>query len=270
MANPNPSAISAAFPAPPPFYKSFTPRNLDRLHELLEASNPEDSDPQQSAGKPSQKETSISLSLPPELRCLIPPPPPPEGRYRSFGDVHDVSSSLLIRCSRKPLRSPKNLSSASTANKHTQQLNPAPPSSSTTTPAPSPPHLLHLTRCILLTFLSLVNRLATTPATYAPKWDELRALFEEAHAVINEYRPHQARETLILMMEEQIERCRSEGRAGREGAERVKKVLEEVGRVEGVGKELLRGEGGGRGESAGDGEGEKRLWEVINREVGRA
>ncbi len=76
------------------------------------------------------------------------------------------------------------------------------------------------------------------------------------------------------MMEEQIERCRSEGRAGREGAERVKKVLEEVGRVEGVGKELLRGEGGRRGERAGDGggegEGEKRLWEVINREVGRA
>ncbi len=134
MANPNPSAISAAFPAPPPFYKSFTPQNLDRLHELLEASNPEDSDPQQSAGKPSQKETSISLSLPPELRCLIPPPPPPEGRYRSFGDVHDVSSSLLIRCSRKPLRSPKNLSSASAANKT---------HNSSTPPPPPPPHPLH-------------------------------------------------------------------------------------------------------------------------------
>jgi mediator of RNA polymerase II transcription subunit 7 len=266
MANPNPSAISAAFPAPPPFYKSFTPQNLDRLHELLEASNPEDSDPPQSAGKSSQKETSNILSLPPELRCLIPPPPPPEGRYRSFGDVHDVSSCLLSAALEapsipKPSYQPPQLT-------NTQQLNPAPPS--TTTPTPSPPHLLHLTRCILLTFLSLVNRLATTPATYAPKWNELRALFEEAHAVINEYRPHQARETLILMMEEQIQRCRSEGRAGREGAERVKKVLEEVGRVEGVGKELLRGEGGGRGERAGDGEGEKRLWEVINREVGRA
>lgn len=71
------------------------------------------------------------------------------------------------------------------------------------------------------------------------------------------------------MMEEQIERCRSEGRAGREGAERVRKVLEEVGRVEGMGlgKELLGGVGGMVGDRKG--EGEKRLWEVINREVGR-
>lgn len=65
-----------------------------------------------------------------------------------------------------------------------------------------------------------------------------------------------------------MERCRSEGRAGREGAEEVKKVLEEVGRLEGVGKELLRGEGRRKRERGV--EGEKRLWEVINREVGRA
>lgn len=146
-----------------------------------------------------------------------------------------------------------------------QQINSTP---AVSTPTPSPPHLLHLTRQILLTFLSLVDRLATTPATYALKWDELRDLFVEEHAVINEYRPHQARETLILMMEEQVERCKSEGRAGKEGAEGVRKVLEEVGRLEGVGKELLRGEGGTRGE--GEVEGDKRLWEVINREVGRA
>lgn len=70
------------------------------------------------------------------------------------------------------------------------------------------------------------------------------------------------------MMEEQVERCRSEGRAGREGAEEVRKVLEEVGRLEGVGKELLRGEGRRKRERGV--EVQKRLWEVINKEVGRA
>ncbi len=264
MANPNPSAISAAFPAPPPFYKSFTPQNLDRLHELIELSNPEDSDPPQHDGGLSHKPAANLLSLPPELRCLIPPPPPPEGRYRSFGDIHDVSLPCPSFSSGLKPQHLKTSTSVFEPNR-LQQLNPNPPSGTT---SPSPARLLHLTRQILLTFLSLVNRLATIPATYAPKWDELRALFEEAHAVINEYRPHQARETLILMMEEQIERCRSEGSAGREGAERVRKVLEEMGRMDGVGKELLRGEGERKMERGVDGD--KRLWEVINREVGRA
>lgn len=70
------------------------------------------------------------------------------------------------------------------------------------------------------------------------------------------------------MMEEQIERCRSERSVGREGAERVRKVLEEVGRMDGAGKELLRGEGARKMERGVDGD--KRLWEVIDREVGRA
>lgn len=92
MADTNPSGISAAFPAPPPFYKAFTSQNLGRLHEFLEPSDPQDSDPQRSAGESSQKLAADLTSLPPELRYLIPPPPPPEGRYRSFGNLHDVRS----------------------------------------------------------------------------------------------------------------------------------------------------------------------------------
>lgn len=258
MANPNPTALTAAFPAPPPFYKSFTPQNLDRLHDL-EPSNPEDSNPQPPTKESSQKPALDLTSLPPELRCLIPPPPPPEGKYRSFGELHDVS--------------PSNPPSPH----HTVLLTPTPPLQlhpPTTTPAPtpSPTNLLNLTRRILLTFLALTDRLATTPAAWAPKWDELHALFLEAHGVINEYRPHQARETLILMMEEQVERCREEGRRGREGAENVRRVLGELGAVmdgkaEGGWKELLEEEGEER-ERKETGE-ERRVWEVVNREVGR-
>lgn len=104
--------------------------------------------------------------------------------------------------------------------------------------------------------------LAVDPAGYAFKWDELHLLFQEAHAVVNEYRPHQARETLIVMMEEQVKKATEEGRGAREMVERVKTVL----------RALARGDGDrdgdlGREEGKEEGE-ERRVWEVVGREVG--
>ena len=60
----------SAFPAPPPFYKHFTPDNLLRVKEL------------QDSGQ----------DIPPELRPLLPPAPPEEGTYHSFGDPYHVRS----------------------------------------------------------------------------------------------------------------------------------------------------------------------------------
>ncbi len=78
---------------------------------------------------------------------------------------------------------------------------------------------------------------------------------------MNDYRPHQARETLIAMMEEQVARAREEGRRARSMGEKVRGVLEELGRGAN-GNDLGR-------EEEGDGEGEeRRLWEVLDREVG--
>lgn len=104
--------------------------------------------------------------------------------------------------------------------------------------------------------------LAVDPAGYAYKWDELHELFQEAHAVVNEYRPHQARETLIVMMEEQVKRAREEGKGAREMVARVKTVLGELasGDVDGDG-EL------GYEEEKEEGE-ERRVWEVVGKEVG--
>ncbi len=104
--------------------------------------------------------------------------------------------------------------------------------------------------------------LAVDPAGYAFKWDELHVLFQEAHAVVNEYRPHQARETLIVMMEGQVKRAREEGRGAREMVERVKTVLRGLARGDGDGEGVL-----GREEGKEEGE-ERRVWEVVGREVG--
>lgn len=104
--------------------------------------------------------------------------------------------------------------------------------------------------------------LAVDPAGYAVKWDELHELFQNAHAVVNEYRPHQARETLIAMMEEQVKRAREEGRGAREMVERVKSVLGGLAGGDGGGDWDL-----GREEWNEEVE-ERRVWEVVGREVG--
>lgn len=48
------------------------------------------------------------------------------------------------------------------------------------------------------------------------------------HHLINEYRPHQARETLILNMEEQLERVRKEVDNSRKVREKAEELLKQV------------------------------------------
>jgi len=79
-------------------------------------------------------------------------------------------------------------------------------------------------RSILLNFLELVGILSQNPESFEDKIKDLEVLFLNAHALVNEYRPHQARETLILMMEEQVERKKAEI----EGVSRMKEKVENV------------------------------------------
>lgn len=92
--NPNPAVpamISAAFPAPPPFYTSFTPGNLALLaaHETSTAAGSSHNDAQAAAA---------TSDLPEEVRWrLIPPREPRDGKYRSFGAFHDVGFGSKTR-----------------------------------------------------------------------------------------------------------------------------------------------------------------------------
>jgi mediator of RNA polymerase II transcription subunit 7 len=73
---------TSIFPPPPPFYKHFTPANIERLKELKDANS----------AKQGIANGGLSfLDLPPELRYLVPPEPPEDGIYRSFGETVDVS-----------------------------------------------------------------------------------------------------------------------------------------------------------------------------------
>ncbi|KAI4238810.1 MAG: hypothetical protein L6R40_005665 [Gallowayella cf. fulva] len=228
MADPPPSsaAVSAAFPAPPPFYKSFTQSNLAQLSSLQE-SNP----------------SLTVLDLPPELRNLLPPPPPPSDQhYRTFGEFHE---NPALPCADTPPKEP-----------------------------PNPHRLLKTTRQLLLAFLDVTHSMAVEPDTWAPKWDAMRALDSEAHAIINEYRPHQARETLIHMMEEQVERCKAEAQGCKDVCERVRKVLDDVESQEASKGSKLQVDGlepqnTGKMNKAVELEtDEKLIWDIIEKEVG--
>lgn len=94
-------------------------------------------------------------------------------------------------------------------------------------------------------------------------------MFQDVHKVINGYRPHQARETLILMMGEQLETVRGETRSVRESVKRAR------GAMEGLGKQNQDEDRMADGKDAEDKRRKqteerktKRLWEVLEREVG--
>jgi len=100
---------------------------------------------------------------------------------------------------------------------------------------------------------------------YPAKWDQIRDVFLEAHKVINEYRPHQARETLIQMMEEQVRQGREEIRICRETEERVREALRNLGKDPEVAEVEGRRKRKREREKAWE---ERRVWEMLEREVG--
>lgn len=140
MAEQQPSgAVSAAFPAPPPFYKHFTEQNLAHLKELQNSppsSDPRTTDPSDDSNKAPSTDAHRLLDLPPELRYLIPPPPPPTGEYRSFGDHYNVPPLPPPRPPQTntppPSRSPPRSQPSSRRTSHNSTRPPRPPSTYST------------------------------------------------------------------------------------------------------------------------------------------
>ena len=194
-AEPQAGAISAAFPAPPPFYRSFTPENLASLQRFLDPSSQSSTDTLRSSGL-SILSIADTTSLPTELRHLIPPTTSDDGKYRSFGTLHDIDPVIY---------SP-------------QQI-------------PTRENLLNLTDRLMRLYHRYVQILATNPSgeLWVPQWEEIKRTFEDVHKVINEYRPHEARESLITRYENQIKQVTEETQRVRRSVERARKVVGELG-----------------------------------------
>lgn len=63
--------------------------------------------------------------------------------------------------------------------------------------------LKKLNHSLLVNFLDLIDLLINSPDSHrrAEKIDDLTLLFVHIHHLLNEFRPHQARETLRVMMD---------------------------------------------------------------------
>ncbi|KAI8621884.1 MED7 protein-domain-containing protein, partial [Chytriomyces sp. MP71] len=66
--------------------------------------------------------------------------------------------------------------------------------------------LKKLNHSLLLNFLELQHILVNRPQDFTTKIEHIRILFINMHYLLNGYRPHQARDTLKLLMELQIHR----------------------------------------------------------------
>lgn len=211
MADQQQSSVAAPFPAPPGFYKHFTQDNLAQLRKIRKE--------QANNGATTEAAPTNNLdilSLPPELRYLIPPPQPsPSSTYRTFASHINPTAP-----------------EASLADAGIEQLY-------TVTPSllENPqPQMLALARSLLTTFLGLIGTLAANPTLYEESVNDIQTIMFNLHDLVNRYRPHQARESLVLVMEERVERIRAEIGKVREGREKVKELVDGLGnggRVEG-------------------------------------
>lgn len=241
-AEPQPGTLSAAFPAPPPFYKSFTTENLEQFQQTLQKA---DSATQGIASPDSLDPGKLDLtSLSPELRHLVPPAPPPDGQFRSFGISYDIR----------------------------------PPSTSSQR-VPIRDALLSLNDRLLQLYLRYVQILGTNPSgrLWVPQWQEIRKTFEEMHTIINEYRPHQARETLILMMEDQIKQFQEETERLKASVAKAKQAMESLsnGTEDNVAKATINENHGTNGETQSTEQSSRKhptakhdMWQVIENAVG--
>ncbi|KAJ6177683.1 hypothetical protein N7519_008144 [Penicillium mononematosum] len=199
-------AVATAFAPPPPLWKHFTRENVDKLEEIkTEASKSEDG--RLHKNKQWSAAELRALELPSELRYLV-PPDIPKGPYSVFGELQTSKES----------------------NSSTQNP-PQPVPNRTHSPRPPLNHayyLLKISKSLLLNFLEFTGILSVSPEQFESKVEDLRNLFINAHHLLNLYRPHQARESLIMMMEEQLNHSREEMNQMDKVKAEVEAVLEQL------------------------------------------
>lgn len=122
-----------------------------------------------------------------------------------------------------------------------EQLYPEPATDAEQDSSEPSPHLNHayyllkISKSLLLNFLEFVGIMSVAPEQFESKIRDMHNLFINAHHLLNLYRPHQARESLILMMEEQLDRSKEEIKQ----MDKVKADIESVlGQLETEGKQI--------------------------------
>lgn len=182
MSTADTNEISALYPPPPPYIKFFTQENLDKLPEYIKNKKDAKSDAEEDEEKPQCP-----------LDFLIPPPLPKSSQYRAFGSVWQLKDQLPDLETMGLTQLYKKAGDADT-NDYQNKIK----------------ELHKLLKSLLLNYLELVGILSVDPTLYEQKVDHIRTILVNIHHLLNEYRPHQTRESLIMLLEEQLAYKRKE------------------------------------------------------------
>ncbi|KAH8882239.1 MED7-domain-containing protein [Thozetella sp. PMI_491] len=234
MADPQEQENKAAllFPNPPPFWQDFTPQNLDKYAALKQEfvkQHPEvvaeakraseiAGESQDGAAKnaPADDELAIRIpDVPPELVNLEPPAEPADGRWRLFGEqmtLHDELQSL--------------------EGAGIERLGPPSITNEDGKHADLALELKRLSKSLLLNFLEWMGTMSQDPQKGTEKIRDIKTLLLNFHHILNEYRPHQAREQLIALMQDQLDAKRKETQAIRSVVDKAKRMLEGLGSLD--------------------------------------
>lgn len=92
-------------------------------------------------------------------------------------------------------------------------------------------NLKRLAKSAMLNFLELVGVASINPEGITEKADDIETILINIHSGINEYRPHQARESLIQTMQDRLDQIRAETAAVNAVTDKAKRVLEGLGSI---------------------------------------
>lgn len=219
MADPpqhQPPNISSTYPNPPDFlWRDFTPDNISRYDELSKKWRQEHPD---AAGQA----TILIPDLPEDLRHLQPPPEPADGAWKLYGDRFTLKDELPTLEEMGVPRLVPSASQSTTANH----------SSSSDANRERALNLKRLAKSVLLNFLELIGAASINPEGILNKAADIQTILFNMHHGINEYRPHQARESLIQTMQTRLDQIRAETAAVNAVTDKAKRVLEGLGSIE--------------------------------------
>lgn len=125
-------------------------------------------------------------------------------------------------------------------------------------------NLKRLAKSVLLNFLELIGAASINPEGILDKAADIQTILFNMHHGINEYRPHQARESLIQTMQTRLDQIRAETAAVNAVTDKAKRVLEGLGSIEVPAPSkasLAEARSGGGGGEAGYEMEDEELWE---------
>ncbi|KAL5118642.1 Mediator of RNA polymerase II transcription subunit 7 [Pleosporales sp. CAS-2024a] len=218
----------APFPPPPPYYLHFTAENKARLAKIKTDAG---IDTEADGGSSAQLSAEQILALPTELRCLLPPEPPADRQeFSVFGQTTQLKGRDEFNSAMELIA--KSMAQTLPHWKYEQLYPSTSASDSASATLDRQRFLFRFLRSILVAYIELLGISAANPTDQLKddKLKDILTMVTNMHALLNEYRPHQARETLIREMERQVDRKKREIESVKRMKDRVAEILDGFGR----------------------------------------